>query len=64
MSAFPKLFNVLLVASLMLTACARDMSSDVYTSGAASGKVLEGTIVSARPVTIKENDKLQDNTMV
>jgi outer membrane lipoprotein SlyB len=51
------------VAFFLLTSCAREMSSDVYTSGATSGKVLEGRVISARPVTIKETDKLKDNTM-
>lgn len=47
---------------ISLVSCSRNMSSDVYTSSSASGKVLEGTIVSARSVTIKENDKLSKNS--
>jgi len=63
MSKFPKLLSLLTIATFTLTACARDMSSDVYTSSSNSGKVLEGKVISSRPVTIKENDKLQDNTL-
>ncbi len=51
-------------ASLLVTAgCARNMDSNVYSSSAPVGKVLEGTVLSARGVTIKESDKLQDNTL-
>ena len=52
----------LLLCALLLTSCARNMSSDVYTDGAVAGKVLEGKVISARNVTIKAHDKLQDNT--
>ncbi len=48
---------------MFLSACATDMNSTTYTAGAPVGKVLEGIVVSARPVTIKENAKLQDNTL-
>lgn len=61
--AFNKVFAMVAVSSMLLTACARDMGATVVTSGAVSGKVLEGVIVSATPVTIQESDKLQDNTM-
>ena len=62
MNKLSRLFSVV-VATLTLTGCAREMASDVYTSGSTSGKVLEGTVVSARPITIKESDKLENNTM-
>lgn len=61
MSNLRKIFQVF-VAVFFLAACAREMSSDVYTSGSESGKVLEGKIVSARPITIKEADRLQNNS--
>jgi outer membrane lipoprotein SlyB len=54
----------ILVAALAIVAlsgCSRNLSSDVYSSSATVGKVFYGAIVSARPVTIKENDRLQDN---
>ena len=43
---------------LLLSACARNMSQDVYSSSAPVGKVQRGTVISARNVTIKDNDKL------
>jgi outer membrane lipoprotein SlyB len=57
-----KILSVLVISSFVLASCAREMSSDVYTSSSTSGKVLEGKVVSARPITIKDSDKLQDNT--
>ena len=47
--------------SILLSACSRDMSSSTYVDSAASGVVLEGTVVSARPVKVKSADKLQNN---
>jgi outer membrane lipoprotein SlyB len=52
----------LLAAAAMLTGCARDMASDTYSQSAVAGKVVQGVIISARPVKIKAHDKLQDNT--
>lgn len=46
----------------LTTGCARDMGAADYTDTNTVGKVLEGTVVSARPVTIRSNDKLSDNT--
>jgi len=57
-----KIIAILAAASFMLAGCGRNMAGDTYTAGSASGKVLEGKIVSMRPVTIKDHDKLQDNT--
>lgn len=53
----------MLATLAMVSACARDMSSNVVTSSAAVGKVLEGTIVSAQAVTIQDNDKLENNSL-
>jgi outer membrane lipoprotein SlyB len=58
-----KLFSLVLSAMLVLSGCARQMGANTYTSGSAGGVVLEGTIVSARAVTIKDADKLQDNAL-
>lgn len=63
MNKFSKLLGCIIATVFVLTGCAREMSSNVYTSSSTSGKVLEGRVLSARPVTIKEADKLQDNTM-
>ena len=56
----PTLFT-LLVATL-LTSCARDLSSNMYTSDSTLSLTLTGEVVSARPVVIKDSDKLSDNT--
>ena len=58
-----KLFSLALSAMLVLSGCARQMGANNYTSSSAGGVVLEGTIVSARAVTVKDTDKLQDNAM-
>lgn len=58
-----KSMAALAIVSMMFTGCARNMASNVYTSSAPVGKVLEGTVISSRPVTIKDSDKLQDNTL-
>lgn len=56
-----KLVTLALVSTLLVTGCARNMASNVYTSDAPVGKVLEGTVISSRPVTIKNSDKLENN---
>jgi len=58
-------YKIAVLAALMLalSACAKDTASDTYTTSSTGGKVLKGTIISARAVKIKEHDKLQDNTV-
>ena len=51
------------ISTLALTGCARDMKSSTYVSSDTVGTVVEGVVVSARPVTIKDTDKLQDNAL-
>ena len=46
----------------LLAGCSKDMASSTYTSSGVTGKVLKGTIISARAVKIKAHDKLEDNT--
>lgn len=58
-----KQISLVLCAALIITGCARNMNSNTYTSGSSGGLVLEGTVVSARAITIKDNDKLQDNAI-
>jgi len=58
----PRKAIVLIAVAALLSGCSRDMSSNTYTQSSAAGKVLKGTIISTRTVTIKEHDKLQDNT--
>jgi outer membrane lipoprotein SlyB len=47
----------------MLSACARTMDSNTVNSSTSVGKVIYGTVVSARGVTIKDNDRLGDNVL-
>jgi outer membrane lipoprotein SlyB len=58
-----KKFLLLILCSCAVTSCARNMNSNTYTDASTPGKVLEGTIINARTVTIKAHDKLQDNTV-
>jgi outer membrane lipoprotein SlyB len=53
-----KIFVLALALSLTLSSCARDLNNNVYTEGATTGIVYEGTVISARQVTIKGSDKL------
>ena len=52
----------LFTAAAMLAGCARNLDSNTVSSSATAGKVVYGTVISARPVTIKDHTKLQDNT--
>ena len=56
--------QLLIVFSVLslLSGCARDLSGDTYTSDSTMSLTLEGKVISARPVNIKEHDKLGDNT--
>lgn len=51
---------VLFIASL--SGCARDLSSNVYTSDSTLSLTLEGVIKSVRPIVIKNSDELTRNT--
>lgn len=46
----------------LLSGCARDLSTNVYTSDSTLNLTLEGKVVAARPVVVKNTDKLTDNT--
>jgi len=54
---------LLILCTGALASCSRNMNSNTYTDSNTPGKVLEGTIINARTVTIKAHDKLQDNTL-
>lgn len=54
---------VMVAVMAMATACARNLDGSTYTSGNTVGKVTYGTIVSARSVTVKDNDKLEQNAL-
>lgn len=47
----------------LATGCGRRLGGDVVTSNATVGKVVYGTVVSARAVTIKDTERLQDNVL-
>lgn len=53
----------ILAAAALLVGCARNIDGATYTSDNTVGKVTYGTIVSARQVTVKDHDKLEQNTM-
>lgn len=58
-----KNFKILFLFScFVLTGCARDLSSTTYTSDNTLNIVLEGVLISSREVTIKDTDRLGDNT--
>ena len=52
---------ILLTSTIFLTSCARDLSSNVYTSSSTLSLTLEGEVISVRPVIVKDTDKLSDN---
>ncbi len=54
---------VLLGCALILTSCARDLSSDMYTSDSTMSLTMEGTVIAVRKVKINESDKLSDNSV-
>lgn len=56
-----KFVTIVAVASVFLTGCARNLGANTYVSSATVGKVLEGTVISATAVTIKDTDQLGKN---
>jgi len=58
-----KIASIFLITNIfLLSGCARDLSNDVYTSDATMSLTMQGKILSVRPVTIKDQDKMGDNT--
>jgi outer membrane lipoprotein SlyB len=59
------ILKILSIASIItiLTGCARDLSSNTYTSSSTLSLTLEGKVISARAIKIKDNDKMADNKM-
>jgi outer membrane lipoprotein SlyB len=51
------------VAVVALSGCGRNMDSTVYQSSSPSGKVLQGTVISAKAVKIKDSERLSDNAV-
>lgn len=56
--------KIIAVLSLiaLLSGCARDLSSSTYTDASTQSLTMKGVIIAARPVLIKGNDKMSDNT--
>ncbi len=52
----------IIILSVFVNGCARDLSSNVYSSGSTLSLTLDGKVVAVRQVTVKNNDKLGDNT--
>ncbi len=59
--SYIKIFSILSLISL-LAGCARDLSSSTYSSSSTLSLTLEGVVIDARQVTIKDNEKMSDNT--
>ncbi len=57
-----KVLPSLLIMMLFVSGCARDLSSNVYTSDSTLSLTLEGKVLSSRSIIIKENDKLAANS--
>jgi outer membrane lipoprotein SlyB len=56
-----KLTHILsLFIIITLSSCARDLSMNTYTSDSVLSLTLEGKVISAREVTIKNSDKIGD----
>ena len=51
----------LIISLTFLTSCARDLSSDMYTSDSTMSLTMEGEVISVRKVKIKDTDRLGDN---
>ena len=60
-NTFSKIFICLFIVVFM-SGCARDLSNSMYVSDSTTNFTLEGQIVSVRPVTVKDSDRLQGNT--
>jgi outer membrane lipoprotein SlyB len=60
-NVFSKIFVVLFVV-IFMSGCARDLSNSMYISDSTTNFTLEGQIVTVRPVTIRDSDRLQGNT--
>lgn len=54
----PKVIVAVLISTLALSACRANTASDRYSSTGLTGKVVEGTIISARPVTVEGKETL------
>ncbi len=53
---------LMVISSVLVVACARDLSSNTYTSDSTLSLTLEGQIKSVRPIVIKDSDQLSRNS--
>ncbi|NRB10234.1 MAG: hypothetical protein HRU35_01250 [Rickettsiaceae bacterium] len=58
---FSSILSILLF--LFLTSCGRDLSDATYSQNSTLNIVLKGKVLSQREVTVKEYDKLSDNSV-
>ncbi|MFT4553280.1 MAG: outer membrane lipoprotein SlyB [Chlamydiales bacterium] len=60
-----KLLTFSAAAVMTLSGCARDISSDVYSEShvGETSATYSGVVVSARKITVQENEKLKENQM-
>lgn len=56
------LLILIVLLTSIVSGCARDLSSNVYSSGSTLSLTLDGKVVAVRQVTVKENDKLGNNS--
>lgn len=59
-----KTINLLSIITILalLSACARDLSSSTYSSSSTLSLTLEGVVLDTRQVTIKDSEKMSDNS--
>ncbi len=50
--------STLVIATALLSSCAKDLSPNTVVSSDTAGIVYEGTVISARNVTVKDSDEL------
>lgn len=52
---------IFIILATFISGCARDLSSNVYSSDSTLSLTLEGEVVSVRPIKVKESERLSDN---
>lgn len=54
---------LLMLTAISLAACGRNLDGATYTTNNPVGKVTYGTVISARPVTVRDSERMQDNAL-
>lgn len=52
-----------MLTAISLAACSRNLDGATYTTNNPVGKVTYGTVISARQVTVKDTERMQDNAL-